>query len=79
MANPILSKKQLTKCRLGQNEDTCAFIVASPDGIECARMDITISTAIFKRINSGTMTAMGEGGWPGCLWENKLNQPGNNL
>jgi len=41
-------------------------------------LDMTINTAIFKRIDAGTMTAKGEGGWPGCLWDDELNQSGGN-
>ena len=37
IANPELSKEQLTKCKIGQGYDTCAFIILSPDGFECAR------------------------------------------
>jgi len=78
MTNPILSKEQLTKCKIGQGKNTCAFIIASPDGIECARLDMTINQILFKRIDAGTMTAKGEGGWPGCIWDDELNQSGGN-
>ena len=78
MTNPLLSKEQLTKCKIGQSKDTCAFIILSPDGIECARMDMIINQTIFKRIEAGRMTAMGEGGWDGCIWYPELNQSGGN-
>jgi len=78
MANPKLSKEQLTKCKMGQNKYTCAFIILSPDGFECARMDMTINQTIFKRIEAERIIAQGEGGWPGCIWDDELNQSGGN-
>jgi len=78
MANPKLTKEQLIKCKMGQNKDTCAFIIGTRYSIECARMDMTINTTLFKRIDAGKMTARGEGGWPGCIWYPELNQSGGN-
>lgn len=56
-------------CKLGQGEKCCAFLVTSPTGFECIRMDYPTNMSIFNRLEKGTMTAKGEGEWKECAWE----------
>jgi len=59
-------------CRLGQGEKCCAFLVMSSTGFECIRLSYPSSGTIFDRLDKGTMTAKGEGGWKGCAWEDTI-------
>lgn len=56
-------------CKLGQGEKCCAFLVCSPTGFECIRMDYPTNSTIFTRLENGTMKAKGEGRWKDCAWE----------
>lgn len=56
-------------CRIGQGEKCCAFLVMAPGGFECIRMSYPMNSAIFARLEEGTMNAKGTGGWEGCAWE----------
>jgi hypothetical protein len=59
-------------CKLGKGEECCAFLVSGAGGFECLRMGYPNNTSIFARLEEGTMNAKGEGGWPGCAWEEEL-------
>ena len=59
-------------CKLGQGEDCCAFLVCSPSGFECIRMDYPTNSTIFSRLEKGEMTAKGRGGWEKCAWEEEI-------
>ena len=61
-----------TVCKIGEGHDTCAFIIADQNGIGCARMDQGLSDILIKRIDNKQMTALGKGGWAGCIWEEDL-------
>lgn len=56
-------------CKLGQRKACCAFLVGGTDGFECIRMDYPNNGLIFSRLENGTVSAKGEGGWAGCAWE----------
>jgi len=55
-------------CRLGKGSECCAFLVMSPQGFECIRMDYPSNSLIFDRLEKGTMNAKGRGLWKGCPW-----------
>lgn len=59
-------------CRLGQNEECCAFLVIAPIGFECIRMSYPTNSSIFTRLENGTVNAKGKGGWEGCVWKDEL-------
>jgi len=59
-------------CKLGQDAECCAFLVASGRGFECIRMSYPSNATIFDRLEKGTMNAKGTGGGPGCAWEKDL-------
>lgn len=59
-------------CHLGEGDKCCAFLVASEDGFMCIKMSYPMNSSIFHRLEDGTMTAKGEGGWKGCAWEGKI-------
>ena len=59
-------------CKLGKGKECCAFLVMSPIGFECCRMDYPNNSLIFSRLKEGTINAKGEGGWKSCAWEKEL-------
>lgn len=59
-------------CKLGQGEETCAFLVGGSRGFECWKLSFPNNASIYDRLDKGTMNAKGEGGWPGCPWEDKI-------
>lgn len=52
-------------CKLGQGEKCCPFLVVGGKGFECCKMNYPFNTAIYDRIEKGTMNAKGEG----CDWD----------
>lgn len=58
-------------CRLGKEEECCAFLACGGNGFECIRMSYPANGSIFSRLKDGTMKAKGEGGWAGCAWQEK--------
>lgn len=58
-------------CKLGEGETCCAFLACGANGFECVRLS-SANWSIFKRLEAGTMTAKGEGGWAGCEWEGTI-------
>ena len=61
-------------CKLGQGAECCAFLACGGDGFMCLRMAYPANTSIFARLKEGSMNAKGEGGWPGCGWEDELGE-----
>jgi len=56
-------------CKLGQDNECCAFLVVGTNGFECVRMAAGFSLTIMNRLDAGSMNARGGGGWTGCAWE----------
>ena len=61
-----------TVCKLGEGSGCCAFLVVDSNGFECILMSYPANGSIFKQLEDGTMNAKGQGGWPGCAWEDDL-------
>jgi hypothetical protein len=76
-ATEILMEPEEAKtiCRLGQEEEACAFLVCSSNGFECVRMSYPTNGPIFKRLEEGTIRAKGKGEWPGCPWYDGMGDP----
>lgn len=58
-------------CKLGQGEKCCAYIVMGPEGFECSKKELTLSSEIYGRLQLDIMKARGEGGWEGCPWKDE--------
>lgn len=44
-------------CRMGQGADCCRFLVGTPDGLACAKLDASLSATINERYAADTMIA----------------------
>lgn len=53
-----------TMCRPGEGAETCAFLLAGPDGLECAK-GTGIEAMLRKRVEAETIIARGDNcpGW----------------
>jgi hypothetical protein len=52
-------------CRMGQKEKCCAYLCCGADGFECAKGS-SLQPTIDARLEAGSFTAKGRGGWDGC-------------
>jgi len=59
-------------CLAGKGAECCAFLAMDAKGWECLRMSFPTNNVIFQRLEDGTMTAKGRGGWKGCAWEGEV-------
>ncbi len=52
-------------CKLGKGSETCAYLMMSSDGWECAKDNPSIEVMILKRLQEGTIRAQGDNcpGW----------------
>ena len=54
-------------CKMGKGEQCCAYIIAGPDGLECAK-GTGFQGTIDERLKNGTIHAQGTGEWEGCFY-----------
>jgi hypothetical protein len=47
-------------CKIGQRSACCRFIVASGEGIQCAKLDATLAKQINESVTAGLFTAQGD-------------------
>ena len=52
-------------CKIGQGEETCAFLMMGAEGFECAKDNEPVRMIVQIRLDAGTMSAQGDNcdGW----------------
>jgi len=49
-----------TVCKIGQGHDCCRYLVMSPEGFECGKLEMPVKKVLDSRVQAGTITARGD-------------------